>query len=331
VTRIVWYLCGCLAVLLGGQAAAHPLRTGYLEVQPVSGEDFAVRWTMPMPDGVLSGIEPVFDARCAVEGAVEVADTAMRLDRSWRLRCPGGLAGTTLLMRGLGAGQSDLMVRWADGRGSVVRLTAAAPSLTFPANGTLPGGTFAYVWLGIEHILQGFDHILFVLGLLLIVRGRWMLVKTITAFTVAHSITLAAAVLGFVRVPQPPLEAAIALSILCLGVEAARARRGRTSLGLRQPWLLAFAFGLLHGLGFAGALLDIGLPPAAIPLTLMMFNLGVELGQLLIAGGALLVVHAFRLLRVHWPEPITALPVYVVGSLGAYWTIDRLVAMLPPG
>ena len=220
------------------------------------------------------------------------------------------------------------MVRWAQGHGSVVRLTAAAPSLTFPTSGNLHGGMVAYVWFGIEHILLGFDHILFVLGLLLIVRDRWMLVKTITAFTAAHSITLAAAVLGLVQVPLPPLEAAIALSILCLGVEAARARRGGTSLGLRHPWILAFAFGLLHGLGFANGLMEIGLPQSAIPLALLMFNLGVELGQLLIAVCALLLVHGFRRLRVRWPEPITALPVYAIGSLGAYWAIERLVVML---
>ena len=172
------------------------------------------------------------------------------------------------------------------------------------------------------------DHLLFVLGLLLIVKDRFMLVKTVSAFTVAHSITLAIATLGYASVPAPPLNAAIALSILFLGAEIVRSWRGGTSLTIRQPWVVAFAFGLLHGFGFASGLTTMGLPRAEIPLALLCFNAGVEAGQLLFVVLVLLLERAFRVLEVRWPRVIEALPAYTVGSLGAYWTIQRVVVLL---
>jgi hypothetical protein len=184
---------------------------------------------------------------------------------------------------------------------------------------------------GIEHILLGVDHLLFVLGLLLIVRTPWMLVKTITAFTVAHSITLAIATLGVAHVPAAPLNAAIALSILFLGPEIIRAWRGGTSFTIRHPWVVAFAFGLLHGFGFASGLAAIGLPQADIPLALLMFNVGVEIGQLAFVALILVLVRAFKVLQVHWPRAMELAPAYVVGSLGAFWTIQRLVLMVEGG
>ena len=313
--------------LLASAAMAHPIRSGYLEVTRLVGEDYLVRWTLPTPDGIPSEIEMVFAPNCGGVSELVNADTSLRLDRSWTIRCAGGLAGTQLLARGLQAGQTDLLVRLVDGAVTVARLTPEAPALEFPAAGTAGSGAWAYLTLGLEHILFGLDHLLFVLGLMLIVRDRWMLVKTITAFTVAHSITLAAATLGWVHVPGPPLNAAIALSIMCLGVEVVRAGRGETGLALRRPWLLAFVFGLLHGLGFASGLLDLGLPRGDLPLALLLFNLGVEAGQLAFVAVILLLVQAFALLEISWPRPIRALPSYVVGSLGAYWAIDRIVAM----
>ena len=164
--------------------------------------------------------------------------------------------------------------------------------------------------------MYGTDHLLFVLGLMLMVRDVWMLLKTITAFTLAHSITLAAATLGYVHVPAPPLEAAIALSIMFVGVEVLRSRRGETSLTLRQPWLVAFAFGLVHGLGFASGLASLGLPQGDIPVALLFFNIGVEAGQLSFVAVVLLLVRCFDLLRIHWPQPARMVPAYVVGSRG---------------
>jgi hydrogenase/urease accessory protein HupE len=186
----------------------------------------------------------------------------------------------------------------------------------------------SYLRLGVEHILLGVDHLLFVLGLMLIVANRWMLVKTITAFTLAHSITLAIATLGYASAPALPLNAAIALSILFLGPEVVRRWRGESSFTIRHPWVVAFAFGLLHGFGFASGLASMGLPPAEIPLALLLFNVGVELGQLAFVALVILLELSFRVLAIAWPRAVTLLPGYLVGSLGAYWTIQRTVALL---
>jgi hypothetical protein len=170
--------------------------------------------------------------------------------------------------------------------------------------------------------------LLFVLGLMLMVRDLWMLLKTITAFTLAHSLTLAAATLGYVHVPSPPLEAAIALSIMFVGVEVLRSWQGETSLTLRKPWLVAFGFGLVHGLGFASGLAILGLPEGDIPVALLLFNVGVEAGQLFFVAIMLLLVRSLRHFVIHLPRPVRMMPAYVVGSMGAFWTVDRIVAMV---
>jgi hydrogenase/urease accessory protein HupE len=185
-----------------------------------------------------------------------------------------------------------------------------------------------YTALGFHHILAGIDHLLFVLGLLLIVKGRSLLVKTVTAFTVAHSITLAMATLGYASVPIPPLNAAVALSILFLGPEIVRSWRGEASLTIRYPWMVAFLFGLLHGFGFASGLSTTGMPKAEIPLSLLFFNVGVEVGQLTFVFIALVLAWSFRTLEIRWPCWALAMPGYTVGSLGAYWTIQRTVILL---
>lgn len=327
-TRGVALLVAAVGLLIADGAAAHPIRTGYLDVQRVESDEYRVHWTMPAPDGIPTEVDVTFDARCTSAGTVSNADTAMRLDRAWTIRCADGLAGTRVTAVGLDAGVTDLLVRIADQTVSVSRLTPEAPSLVVPVAGATSHGAWVYFRLGLAHILFGVDHLLFVLGLLLLVRDPWTLVKTVTGFTVAHSITLALATFGLVHVPAPPLNAAIALSILCLGVEAARAQRGAGSLAARRPWLLAFAFGLLHGLGFASGLVDLGLRRADIPMALLLFNLGVEAGQLLFVALVLLLARAFRLLEIRWPQPLPYLPVYAVGTLGAYWTFDRIAAML---
>jgi hydrogenase/urease accessory protein HupE len=188
----------------------------------------------------------------------------------------------------------------------------------------------AYTVMGVEHILLGVDHLLFVLGLLLIVQSRWALVKTITAFTVAHSISLALAVLGVVHVPSRPVDAAIALSIVFLGAEIIYARRGCGGLTVQFPWVVAFAFGLLHGLGFAGALTGLGLPPDDIPIALLFFNVGVEIGQLMFVAFFLVMGWAFRTLEVKWPSWGEAVPAYAIGTVAMYWFIGRLFVVIPP-
>jgi hypothetical protein len=175
---------------------------------------------------------------------------------------------------------------------------------------------------------MGIDHLLFVLGLLLIVQSRWMLIKTITSFTLAHSITLCIATLGYASVPLLPLNVAIALSILFLGPEIVRSWRGETSLTIRHPWVVAFAFGLLHGFGFATGLTNMGLRAAEIPLALLLFNIGVEIGQIAFVMLVILLERSFRVLEVHWPRLARLAPGYTVGSLGAFWTVERSVILI---
>jgi hydrogenase/urease accessory protein HupE len=184
----------------------------------------------------------------------------------------------------------------------------------------------AYLTLGVEHILTGIDHLLFVLALLLLTRGTWRLVKTVTAFTVAHSITLGLATLGIVHVPSKPVEAIIALSIVFVAAEIVQARRGHQGLAARVPWIVAFTFGLLHGFGFAGALSETGLPAGHIPVALLFFNLGVEAGQLLFVAAMLAVMACARHIQMVWPRWAGLVPPYAIGGLASFWVIQRVAA-----
>ena len=216
----------------------------------------------------------------------------------------------------------------ADGRLESHLLRPTTPSVTLGGVTSAGARALGYVQLGVQHILLGVDHLLFVLGLMLIVSDRWTLVKTITSFTLAHSITLAIATLGYASAPLPPLNAAIALSILFLGPEVVRTWRGETSFTIRHPWVVAFAFGLLHGFGFASGLTSMGLPKAEIPLALLLFNVGVELGQVAFVLLVILLERSFRVLEVRWPRWVAHFPGYAVGTLGAYWTIQRTLILL---
>ncbi len=220
-----------------------------------------------------------------------------------------------------------IFVAVAGAREAVPASTVAVPLATMETTLDSLMQSAVFLRLGVEHILTGVDHLLFVLGLLLIVRGWRMLLKTITAFTVAHSITLAIATLGWASAPTAPLNAAIALSILFLGPEMVRARKGETSLAIEHPWAVAFAFGLLHGFGFASGLVTLGLPRSELLPALLFFNVGVEVGQLFFVGIVLLLVRSFRLLEIRWPRWAGWFPAYLVGSLGAFWTLQRTVMM----
>ncbi|HEV2840357.1 MAG TPA: HupE/UreJ family protein [Chthoniobacterales bacterium] len=246
--------------------------------------------------------------------------------KRWTIRVPHGLDGWNVTVHGLPSTMVDVLVRIAMADGRVVSqvLRPDAPSFAFTAEtaGPAAGGYFR---LGVEHILFGIDHLLFVLALVLIVRGVGLLVKTITAFTVAHSITLGLATLGYVHVPSAPVEAAIALSIVFVASEILRRRRGERGLTERAPWLVAGTFGLLHGFGFAGALSEVGLPGNDIPLALLFFNLGVEAGQLAFVVVALGVIESLR--RIRLPEWAPILPPYAIGSMAMFWVIERTVAI----
>jgi hydrogenase/urease accessory protein HupE len=251
------------------------------------------------------------------------------VERRWIDAGPQGLAGKRIGFAGLPLTITDAVVRveLLDGRKWMAIARPSQPWVEIEAAPGTRATALDFLRQGIGHILSGPDHLLFVFGLLLIVRTPWMLVKTVTAFTVAHSITLAAATLGYARPPAAPIEAAIALSILFLGPEILRAREGGTSVSIRHPWVVALAFGLLHGSGFASAMSAAGLPSSDVPLALVSFNVGVELGQLAFVALVLLLERGLRALEVTWPQPVQLLPAYVVGSLGAFWVIQRVALM----
>jgi hydrogenase/urease accessory protein HupE len=319
-----------IAALAAPPARAHELQPGYLELRETAAGRFDVLWKLPSVGGAQMQIAPVFPETCRQRGDA----STKRVDTAWlstaRLECSQGLAGQTLAIDGLEAYSTDVLLRVQHLDGSVEThvIKPLEPSVTLRSAQDSHRGVAAYLYLGIEHILLGADHLLFVLGLLLIVRNRWMLVKTVTAFTVAHSITLAVATFGVAQVPSLPLNAAIALSILFLGPEIVRTWRGQTSFTIRHPWVVAFVFGLLHGFGFASGLAALGLPQGEIPLALLLFNVGVEIGQLAFVILVLLLERSFRILAIHWPQIVERLPGYAVGTLGAFWTIQRVAILL---
>jgi hydrogenase/urease accessory protein HupE len=309
---------------------AHESRPAYLEITETAPGTFSVLWRVPVLAGMRLPVLLRFPAEVKElkEPTIdELADSYV--ERHWIQGGAAGLAGRRIEFPGLQLTITDVLVRiaWLDGRKSTVIVHANQPWVVLPAAQSTWAVMGAYVSQGIRHILFGADHMLFVLGLLLIVADRWMLLKTVTAFTVAHSITLAAATLGYVNVPVLPLNAAIALSILFLGPEIVRSWRGETSFTLRNPWVVAFAFGLLHGFGFASALTSAGLPPSELPIALVSFNVGVELGQLGLIALVILLERSFATLQMRWPRWARALPGYAVGSLGAFWTVQRLMML----
>jgi hydrogenase/urease accessory protein HupE len=312
-------------------ARGHETRPAYLEIKEITAGQYRLLWKRPVVDELALRLEVQLPQNCRdLEAATRYITPGSLIERRLISCGESGLAGQSVGIEGLEASITDALVRvqTLDAPVQTRLLKPASPFFTMQGSRSGAGWSLEYVVLGIDHILRGMDHLLFVLGLLLIVGNRWMLFKTITSFTVAHSVSLGAATLGYATVPVPPLNALIALSILFLGPEIVRSWRGQTSLTIRRPWLVAFAFGLLHGFGFAGGLTDLGLPRAEIPLTLLLFNLGVELGQI----GFVLLVFAldksFRLLEITWPRCAEFVPGYAVGSLGAFWTIERAAMML---
>jgi hypothetical protein len=328
------WLNAVILVLIGIGAVAnvhaHEIRPALLTITEQKPGWFEVTWKVPVLPGYELDIQPVLPAGLAPYGPPSSHDVPGAKIQYATYEAKGdALAGGIITIDGLTATQIDVMVRinFADGTTQSTILRPASPSFTVPSPGTRGAIAWIYLRLGIEHILQGIDHLLFVLGLLLIVGSRYVLFKTITAFTIAHSITLAIATLGYASAPVQPLNAAIALSILFLGPEIVRVWRGETSFTIRHPWVVAFAFGLLHGFGFASGLNTIGLARVEIPVALLLFNVGVEIGQIFFVLIIVLLERSFRILDIRWPRWAEAMPAYAVGSLGAFWTIQRVAIM----
>ena len=320
-----------LLILRNSAAIAHEARPCYLEVTETSRGQYAVLWRTPVLAGMHLPVKLQLpdDVRDLKDPKVEELTDSF-IERRWITSGVNGLAGQRIAFPGLQVTITDVLVRikLLDDRSWSVIVHPSQPYIEIAAPQRHLAVMAGYIVHGIRHISLGADHLLFLLGLLLIVRERWMLVKTVTAFTIAHSVTLALATLGLASLPVAPLNAAIALSILFLGPEIVRMWRGESSFTIGHPWVVAFAFGLLHGFGFASALTSAGLPRAELALALLGFNVGVEIGQLGFVVLVLLLERAFRILEIHWPRWAAALPGYTVGSLGAFWTIDRVALLL---
>jgi hydrogenase/urease accessory protein HupE len=327
-----------LAALLAQPAISDELRPGYLEMRqtspgaynllfkiPARGEDLRLAIYVKLPEGT----QDIATPRASFSDGAYVERRSIRRD--------GGFIGQAVSIEGLSATSTDVLVR-IESLAGAMQTERLSPTKTSFLIQAVPGaGQVAgtYLRLGVEHILFGFDHLLFVLALVILVKTWSRVAITVTAFTIAHSNTLAAATLGFVNVPGPPVEATIALSIMLVSVEILNARRGKTSLTARLPWLVAFSFGLLHGFGFAGALAEVGLPQHAIPVALLFFNIGVEIGQLLFVITVLSLVSLSGYVASQVLEPalihrtfdrLDVTAAYAIGIAAAYWLVERTTA-----
>jgi hydrogenase/urease accessory protein HupE len=308
-------------------ADAHEMRPGYLEIRETAVDTYDVLWKVPAQgNDMRMGLYLQFDddVRSVTEPVAAFAG-ASHMQRM-RIQRDGGLTGSTITIDGLATTFTDVLLRLEriDGTEITHRLTPDEPSYVFEAKPSRGQVALTYLALGVEHILSGIDHLLFVLALLMVVVGWRRLVGTVTAFTVAHSITLALAALGVVHVPGPPVEAIIALSIVFVAAEIIRGRQGNLGLTARLPWIVAFTFGLLHGFGFASALSEIGLPQSSIPLALFTFNVGVEIGQLIFVAAVLVLYAIGKRLQPTLPEWAWRVPSYAIGGLAAFWVLERV-------
>lgn len=324
------------ALLLGAGFASvahsHALEPGYLELRQIDDDLFAVVWKKPAVEGVPMAIAALLPAQCDTRSEGQLAWDGGAFYARWTTTCANGLEGGTLQIAGLERTSTDVLVRFdfSNGVTGTHRLTPTDTSFTVPTQPDRLEVMRTYFGFGVEHILSGIDHLLFVFALLLLVKGVRRIVVTVTAFTVAHSITLAGATLGWVNMPGPPIEATIALSIAFVAAEIIHGRQGRPGMTERFPWIVAFTFGLLHGFGFAGALTQVGLPQLEIPMALLFFNVGVEAGQLLFIAAVFAVFWLARSVarRVDVPQTpwAPAASAYVIGGLAMFWVLQRTVS-----
>ena len=328
-----WTVAIALVLAAATTVRADVFRPAYLELRQTGTETYDVMWKVPaqgdtlrlairvlFPPGTVNLTEP--RGTFVGDGFVE----------RWTIRRDGGLAGSAIRIEGLPATITDVLVRIerADGTSQIARLVPERPSFVVESTADATGVAWTYLGLGVHHILVGIDHLLYILAMLFLVKGWRRIVATMSAFTATHSLTLSAAALGWVHVPQPPVEACIALSIVFVAREIVQTRRGVPGLTTRWPWVVAFTFGLMHGFGFAGALAEVGLPARAIPVALLFFNVGVEIGQLLFVAGVLGLMTVFANVPKTWPGWAEALPPYAIGAVAMFWVIERVAAFAAP-
>src|SRR5262245_59100817 len=322
------------SVALAPQALAHEIRPAFLQIREVEPGTYDVLWKTPAQGDMRLALNVALPKDCsnAAEPRTTMVDAAVI--QRWRAKCAGGLVGKQLAIENLGQTLTDTIVSFEPIAGAVetLRLTPDAPRVSIPAKQTWTEVAATYFRLGVEHIWRGFDHLMFVLALLLLIGDRRRLIGAVTAFTVAHSLTLAGTTLGWVQLPSAPVEALIALSIMFVAAEIMRVRSGSDSLTARLPWLASFSFGLLHGFGFAGALREIGIPENSVAPALLFFNVGVEVGQLTFIAAVLSLAWVWRklgpTLSPRGAELVWRVPVYVIGAVSAFWFVGRTIGVL---
>jgi hydrogenase/urease accessory protein HupE len=309
-------------------ASAHEVRPAYLDLREVEPDRFDAMWKVPARGDMRLALYVALPGSCIPDGDPTRQIAGNAYVERWSVVCAGGLKGGSLSIDGLQGTFTDVLIRiaYVNGTTEVARLTPDAPGFRIEGAQTALQIARTYFVLGVEHILAGIDHLLFVLALMLLIRDGRTLVKTITAFTIAHSLTLAGSALGWVSLPQAPVEAVIALSIAFVASELLKSRPGERRLSEAYPWLIAFTFGLLHGFGFAGALKEIGLPQTDVPLALLTFNLGVEAGQLLFVGVVFAVCRIGATIVRSVAFPLRTVAAYGIGTLATVWFIERLGA-----
>jgi len=327
---ISWVIRAIVLTSLAGasSAIAHEIRPAYLQIDETAPRSYHVLWKVPSRGEIVLDIQPQFDPGLMLTKAgVEALLDGFVVYR-YHLTGEENLQGTEVKIRNLPRTTVDVLVNvnLLDGGKYTFLLHPKTNTVTIPRSASKWSVVSSCTRLGIEHILLGIDHLLFVLALIILTRGFRSIVKTVTAFTIAHSITLSLAVLGYVHIPGPPVEATIALSIMFLALEILRTLEGEETLTSRKPWLVALTFGLLHGLGFAGALSRIGLPQNEIPLALASFNVGVELGQLAFVCIVLLLIRTLNV-KQDWPPAARKIPPYAIGAVSCFWVIDRIWAL----
>lgn len=322
-----------LALMLGlalgsPSASAHEMRPGFLSIKEKGSDEYSVLWKVPALGDKRLGIFLRLPENCKTRGEpLRSIEDAAYLERSTVI-CVGGLKHKEIFIDGLNATLTDVLgrIEYRDGTTEIARLTPESPG--FSVSGAQSGWQVAgtYFRLGVEHILTGLDHLLFLFALILLIHDRWMLVKTITAFTMAHTMTLGGATLGYFSLPQKPVEAAIALSIAFVASELLKMKQGERRLSEAYPWIVAFCFGLLHGFGFAGALKEVGLPQSDVPLALLMFNLGVEAGQLMFVAVVLIALQALEIIFTPPKPAARVIAAYSIGAVAMFWLIARIVS-----
>lgn len=324
--RLFWLVMSTV-FLFAQPAHADELRPGYLEFTQKTETEWTLIWKAPMRGGVTPATQPVLPKGCAANGDPRRELGEMAMISTFAVSCKAAVAGHSIGLSNFAAAQTDVLVRVAPlGRPvQALRLTASVPLVEIAAKPDAWQVARTYFVIGVEHIVFGYDHLLFVVSLVLLLTGFRTIAIAVTAFTVAHSITLIGTTLGFLGLPQRPVEAIIALSIVFLAVEIVKKKEGEPRLSERLPSVVAFLFGLLHGFGFAGALKEIGLPESDVPTALLTFNLGVEAGQLMIVAATLGLLWALRKLQPNWTHPVIRVSSYAIGAIAAMWLLERVL------